>query len=212
MTNTTICPSTILDRVKLILTNPAGCWTTISGENKPAKELLISYTLPLVVMSALAGALGMQIFGVSMAPLGTWRPGIGITISTLVSQTILGIVFPLVSAWIVQKVAAFFNGSATFDKAYSWIVYSSTPCLVGGILNIYPTLGGLASFLGGIAALYIYFKGIPSMVTVAAEKHVIFFISVFGAALVAGVVISFIMDVLLLTTPTGLDPSMITPR
>lgn len=172
----------------------------------------MSYTLPLVVAAALAGALGMQVFGVSMGLLGTWRPTIGVTISTLVSQTVIGIAFPLISAVIVQKVAAFFNGSATFDKAYSWIVYSSTPCLVGGLFNIYPPLGGLASFLGGIAALYIYFKGIPSMVDIAAEKQVVFFISVFVAALVVAVVISFLMGVLLLTTPTGLDPSMLTPR
>ena len=73
------------------------------------------------------------------------------------------------------------------------------------------TLGGLASFLGGKVALYIYFKGVPSMVKIALEKQVVFFISVFGAALAIVKVISFLMGRLLPTTPTGLDTLMITP-
>ena len=74
------------------------------------------------------------------------------------------------------------------------------------------SLGVLASFLGGKVALYIYFKGVPSMVKHALEKQVVFFISVFRAALAIVKVISFLMGRLLPTTPTGLDTLMITPR
>ena len=70
----------------------------------------------------------------------------------------------------------------------------------------------LASFLGGKVALRIYFKGVPSMVKNALEKQVVFFISVFGAALAIVKVISFLMGRLLPTTPAGLDTLMITPR
>ena len=74
------------------------------------------------------------------------------------------------------------------------------------------SLGGLASLLGGKVALYIYFKGVPSMVKISLEKQVVFFISVFRAALATGAVISFLVGRLLPTTPTGLDTLMITPR
>jgi len=73
-------------------------------------------------------------------------------------------------------------------------------------------LGVLASLLGGKVALCIYFKGVPSMVKIALEKQVVFFISIFGAALATGDFISFLMGRLLSTTPTGLDTLMITPR
>lgn len=73
-------------------------------------------------------------------------------------------------------------------------------------------LGMLASFLGGKVALCIYFKGVPSIVEIALEKQVVFFISVFQAALTTGAVISFLVGRLLPTTPTGLDALMITPR
>ena len=73
-------------------------------------------------------------------------------------------------------------------------------------------LGVLASFLGRKVALCIYFNGVPSVVKIALEKQVVFFIYVFGAALATGAVISFLMGRLLPTTPTGLDTLMITPR
>lgn len=73
-------------------------------------------------------------------------------------------------------------------------------------------LGVLASFLGGKVALYIYFKVVPSIVKITLERHVVFFISVFRAALATGAVISFLVGRLLPTTPTGLDTLMITPR
>ncbi len=43
------------------------------------------------------------------------------------------------------------------------------------------SLGVLASLLGGKVALCIYFRGVQSMVKIALEKQVGFFISIFGA-------------------------------
>lgn len=192
MTNTTVCPSSILAQAKSIMTNPSGCWTSISGESKDPKQLTISYLLPLTVAGAIAAAIGLLVFGTNVG-LITFRPSVGQVIGSTIFKVAVGTLVPFVGAWVIARVSGFFNGSADFTKTFTWLVYSSTPCLLGGLLAVHPGLGALAAFIGGIFALYVCYKGVTPMLSIPESSAIPFVAVAIISLLVVSVLTAFVL-------------------
>ncbi len=105
----------------------------------------------------------------NIGPLGTWRPPL---VQYLLSQIIfgiLGVFMMFVGSLILQKLAAFFQGTVTSDRAFSFLAHAMLPMLVGNLLAIYPLLGifGIVFAIIGLCALYF---GTPVMTTIANNK------------------------------------------
>jgi hypothetical protein len=211
MTNTKICPSSILSRTKLILTDPIGSWSTISGESTPPKELTTSFLLPLVAAGAVAAALGKAIFGIEIPGLGTWRPSLSMTLANLVSDVALRTLFPFVGAWLVVKIAEYFGGITDYSKSFRWVIYGSTPCLAAGLLGIVPPVGAIASLLCGFYALYISYQGIMPMLGVPEPNRVPFIACTIISFIVASFILALVFGVVTYSMPSDLSPSMVAP-
>ena len=65
----------IIARVKNILLTPRTEWPVISAEAKTSAEVWMGYVAPLVAISAIAGGLGMMLFGIHVPLLGTSASG-----------------------------------------------------------------------------------------------------------------------------------------
>jgi len=159
----------LINRAKLVILSPKECWQTISQETHTPKELLRSTVVPLTLAGILCSTIGMQIFGMNMGPLGTWRPPL---VQYLLSQIVFGIVgvcMIFVGSFILQKLAEFFQGTVSSDRAFSLLAHAMLPVLIGNLLAIYPLLGifGIVFGIIGLCALY---WGTPAMTTVASNK------------------------------------------
>ena len=176
MSTNTICPNLIINRIKLVITSPVQCWTTISSENKTAKELFISLALPTLVVATICSQLGLLIFG-QPGLLGQWHPSLSGLLSQGVFQIIIGAAMPFALAWLIEKLASFFQGKANYDRAYGWIIHASLPQLVGTMLTIFPPIGAPLSILFSIYALYVLYKGLPSMLEIPITQRIPFFIT-----------------------------------
>lgn len=161
--------SALINRCKLVILSPKECWQTIAQETPTPKELLRSTVVPLMVAGIVCSTIGMQVFGMNMGPLGTWRPPL---VQYLLSQIVFGVVgvgMMFVGSLILQKLTAFFQGTVTSDRAFSFLAHAMIPMLVGNLLAIYPLLGifGIVFAVIGLCALYF---GTPVMTTVASNK------------------------------------------
>ncbi len=87
-----------------------------------------------------------------------------------------------ISSLIIQKLAGFFHGSATPDRAFSLVAHSMLPTLVGSLLAIYPLLGifGIVFTALSLSALY---HGAPVMTTVSSSK-ILGFIAAFIVSMI----------------------------
>lgn len=84
---------------------------------------------------------------------------------------------PFALAWLIEKLAPFFQGKANYDRSYSWIIHASIPQLVGTMLTIFPPIGAPLSILFSIYALYVLYKGLPSMLEIPVTQRIPFFIT-----------------------------------
>jgi len=188
--------SAIINRAKLVILSPKECWQTISKESHNPKDLLRSTVVPLMIAGIICSTIGMQVFGMNLGPLGTWRPPL---FQYLISQIVFGVVGVVgifISAIVLQKLAGFFQGAATSDRAFSLIAHAMLPMLVGNLLAIYPLLGVLGIIFSIISLCALYF-GAPMMTTVTSNKTLgfvaAFLVSMILVSIVMGGVVTFMM-------------------
>lgn len=179
----------IFARVKGIIVAPVNEWVAIVNEEKSQKKLLLGYLLPLALVAAVATFIGYTLVGEDN-PLGRiigpmW--GLKYAILELVNL-VLG---AYLCAFIVAFFAPGFGAVKNFGKAFSLVVYSYTPMLAAGILNIFPFLG-FVTLLAGIYSLYILYIGLKPMIGVPNEKTTTFFIIVLVAAVVINSVVPMV--------------------
>lgn len=186
--------NTIINRAKLVILSPKLCWQTIAQETHTPKELLRTTIIPLILAGIACSTIGMQVFGMNLGPLGTWRPPLFQYLISQIAAGVIGVAMIFISSIILQKLAQFFQGSATPDKAFSLIAHSMLPALVGGLLAFYPLLGifGIVFTIISLLALY---HGAPVMTTVSGDKSLGF---------IAAFIVSMILTSIVIYGATGM--------
>lgn len=159
----------LIEKAKLVILSPKECWQKISNENTPPKELVQTIIAPLLVVGVVLSVVGLQVFGIYMGPLGTWRPPFFPHLFSQIGFAIISVVMLYVSAFIVQKLAGLFHGTATPERAFSLVTHAVLPMMVGNLLAFYPILGILGLVFTVISVIALY-HGIPAMTTVAPNK------------------------------------------
>jgi hypothetical protein len=178
----------LIEKAKLVILSPKECWQKISNENTPPKELVQSIVTPLLVLSVVLSVVGLQVFGIYMGPLGTWRPPLFPHLFSQIGFAIISVVMLYVSAFIVQKLAGLFHGTATPERAFSLVTHAVLPMMVGNLLAFYPILGILGLVFTVISVIALY-HGIPAMTTVAPNKTLGFIAAYICIMILASLVI-----------------------
>ncbi|MFN4897183.1 MAG: Yip1 family protein [Pseudomonadota bacterium] len=180
--------SAVFNRCKLVLLSPKECWQTISQEAHTPQALLRSTLIPLLLAGILCATIGMQLFGMNMGPLGTWRPAFFQYLVAQIASGVLGIAMLFIGAWLMQKLAQFFQGSVSFDRAFSLLGHASLPMLVAGLLTIYPLLGALG-IVCTVIGLYALYHGSIAMTSVARNKALGFLAAFLVSMLLTSIVV-----------------------
>ena len=178
----------LIERAKLTILSPKECWQKISNENTSPKELVRSVVAPLLVLGVVLSVIGLQVFGIYMGPLGTWRPPFFPHLFSQIGFAIISVVMLYVSAFIVQKLAELFHGTATPERAFSLVTHAVLPMMVGNLLAVYPILGILGLVFTVISLITLY-HGIPVMTTVAPNKTLGFIAAYICIMILASLVI-----------------------
>jgi hypothetical protein len=203
MTNQNFSFPFFADRLKLVLQNPKGCWSTIAGEQRQPKELVMKLALPAAIIAAVCNMIGMVVFGISLGPMGTIRPGFGYALSVALQSIVFGVVGPFVYAFVAQKVSSFCDGSSDFSRAYSWGLHATLVGVVGGVAMLYPPIGTIVGFFCGFYSLYVAYVGIGEMLNVPEAKRIPFFVGVLIGCVVVGATLTMVLGILMVGSLAG---------
>jgi hypothetical protein len=201
----------IINRAKLVLTEPKGCWGTIKSEPATVKSIYMGWILPMAGISALCLTLGMAMWGTSVMGI-TVTPGMGHSIKVGLSTFLMQCLSIFVTAQILSILAPKFGGQSSVDSALKLVAYSSTASLVAGMLNILPVPGvSLLGMVLGLYAIYAFYSGIGSMLSVPENKKLVYtVVSVLAIIVVMFVLNMVLVGVLGIDSLTGADMSKIT--
>lgn len=180
----------LIGRVQRLLLSPASEWDAIDKETSDMAAIYKNYVGPLVIASAVAGMIGMIVFGVGF--------GFGININirmspfTALTNAVVTIVLSLamvyILALIIDALAPTFGAQKNFGQAFKVAAYAPTAGWVGGLLQIIPALGIIGA-LFGLYSLYLLFVGLPKLMKPAADKGAIYTVAVIVCAIVLAIVV-----------------------
>ena len=176
----------IIARVKEILLTPKAAWPVIETEATSTAALYTQYIMILAAIQAVAGFIGMSLFGVSAMGVTVRVP-----LVTGLVQMVLGyglaLVMVYVMALIADALAPKFGGQKNTMNALKLIAYSGTAAMVGGVFAIIPALG-ILTLIAGLYSLYLLYLGVPTLMKVPQEKALPYTVVLVVCAIVIGVV------------------------
>jgi hypothetical protein len=181
----------IVTRVKEMLLAPQATWPVIEGEQTDTATLYAQYVMILAAIPAVAGFIGMSIFGVSGFGVSMRVP----LMSGLVQMVLgygLGLAMVYVLALIADFLAPKFGGQQNPMSALKLIAYSSTASMVGGIFALIPALGVLG-LVASLYSLYTLYLGVPTLMKVPQEKSVVYTVVLVVCAIVVGVIMGTVL-------------------
>ncbi|HXZ48535.1 MAG TPA: Yip1 family protein [Usitatibacter sp.] len=181
----------LIDRAKNILLSPKAEWEAIAAQTTPDAQVIVGYVLPLAVVAALAGFIGVCLVGVSAPFVGTFRMGIGWGLATAVYQLVMAVIMVYVMAFIIDALAPTFGAQKGLSQALKVSVYAYTPVWVVSIVKIIPMLGVLV-LLAALYAIYLLYLGLQRVMKAPKEKAA----GYTAVVVIAGIVIAIVIGVI----------------
>jgi len=181
----------LIGRVKDILTKPDPTWDVIDGEPATIAGIYRGYVIPLAAIPAVAGFIGLAVFGAGVPGLVTFRP----SPVWLAAQAIVGYALALamcyVMALIIEALAPNFGGTKDRVQAFKVAAYASTASWVAGVFSIIPMLA-IVGLLGALYSLFLLYKGLPKLMKTPEDKALPYTIIVVVVAILVSIVIGVV--------------------
>src|SRR5437879_4750839 len=185
----------LVDRTKSILLSPQQEWQAIDEEETSIGGLVTGYVVPLAAIGPVASLIGMEIFGISVPSVGTYRVPIGAAVRQGIAQYVMALVGVFVLALIIDKLAPYFRVEENRYQALKVAAYSSTPVWVMGIVGLFPMLN-ILRLLGLLYSLYLLYLGLTPLMNVPQHKAMGYTVVVIMSAVLLFFVIGFIVGLL----------------
>lgn len=181
----------LVDRVKAILLTPQKEWPVIESESATPASLYTGYIIPLAAIPAVAGFIGMSLFGVRV--LGaSFKVPMATGLTTAVVNYVLTLAGVFVLALIIDALAPSFGGQKSQIQALKLAAYASTASWLAGIFLIIPALSILS--IVGVYSLYLMFLGLPVLMKSPPDKSLVYTIVVILGAIILYAVIGVIVS------------------
>ncbi len=194
----------IINTAKQFILSPKSEWEVVKNDKENAHQHVMTYVLPLALISAVAifigvGLIGYRVLGYRVQSISG---GLAQAIMSLAS-ILIGV---YLSGFVIHKLAPTFDTTVSLDKGVKLVGFSYTAILLAGILNIFPPLA-FFTFLGGLYSLYILYIGFKPMTNVSDEKSTSFFfvslLVIVGVYIIIGMILAGIIGVLGFTALRG---------
>jgi hypothetical protein len=181
----------LVARVKALLLRPSPTWDEIDLEPATVAGLFKGWVLPLAAIPAVAGAVGLLVFGFSGGFMGfgySFRPSPAWVLGNALLQYGLGVALVFVVGVVVNGLAKTFGGVQDHTQAMKVAAYAPTASWVAGAAMILPQLW-IVALLGGLYSLYLLYLGLPKLMKTPAERKLPYFAAVVAVAILASIVI-----------------------
>lgn len=186
----------IINTAKQFIVNPKSEWDVVKEDNSTASQHVITYVLPLALISAVAIFIGVGLIGYRVLGYRIQSVSGGLAQAIMSLASILIGVY--VSGFVIHKLAPTFDTTVSLDKSVKLVGFSYTAILLAGVLNIFPPLA-FFTFLGGLYSLYILYTGFKPMTNVSDEKSTSYFIVsllvIVGVYVIIGMILAGIIGV-----------------
>ncbi|GAB3432721.1 Yip1 family protein [Niabella aquatica] len=160
--------TSLIDRVKNILTNPKAEWEVIKEEPATLKGLLTSYVIPLSLLSAIATFLKFFVF----SPVF----GIVYALAYTVFAVVVTVLVFVIAVYVIDALATSFKSEKDISRSAQLVAYSGTAGYVAGIFSFIPVLGGLLSLAGAVYSIYLFYLGVGPLKKTPDDQKVIYII------------------------------------
>ncbi|ANP45244.1 Yip1 family protein [Candidatus Viadribacter manganicus] len=180
----------LVERVKNILLTPQAEWDKIDAEPADVNKIYMGYVLPLAVLGAICGFIGMSVFGLNLFGT-TYRVPMVTGAVTAVMQVVMGLVGVFVMAFIANALAPTFGSQQNMGQAHKLAAYGSTAGFLAGVFAIFPPIAMLG--IVGLYSLYLIYVGLPKMMKTPEDKRIGYFLSIIVVAIIAGVILNVLM-------------------
>ena len=193
----------VIARAKEILLTPKLAWPVIATEETNTAALYTQYVMILAAIPAVAGFIGMSIFGVS-------GPGVTLRVPLMsgLIQMVLGYGLSLAMVYIVALIAdalaPHFGGQKNPMNALKLVAYSSTAGMIGGIFALIPALG-ILTLVAALYSLYLLYLGVAALMKVPQEKVMAYTAVLVVCAIVVGVIAGTVLGTISGRPTTGMS-------
>lgn len=160
----------LVQRVQDILLKPKDTWPVIATEPGDAATLYKDYLVYLALVPAVAGFIGMSLFGIGGFGFSVRVPIVSGLISMVVGF-VLSLVAVFVLGLIANALAPTFGGTKDPVNALKLVAYGSTAGFLGGIFSLVPQLS-ILGLLASLYSIYLIFTGLPVLMKCPQEKAV----------------------------------------
>ena len=179
----------IIERVKNILITPKTEWEVIDSEAATPQSLLMSYVLPLAVVSAVGNVLQGFLFAGALSLNYFLVMALIAFIGTVLTY--------YVSIYIIDALSTSFASEKDINKTAQLVAYSRTPGYVAGLLVFIPVLGPILAIVAWIYSIYIMYLGLGPLKKTPEDKKVVYLIVSFILIFIVAMVIGAILGVVL---------------
>ncbi|HKP79051.1 MAG TPA: Yip1 family protein [Phenylobacterium sp.] len=184
-----------ISRALSLLLTPGQAWDRIAEAPAPTGVLFRAYAIPMAAPMAaippVCSVFGVLVFGFNIANIGLHMSVVG-----LILGAVVGYLLTLAMIWalgaFVDLAAPAFGGMRGRQAAMNLVVYAATASWVGGLAEIYPSLGIPVGILAGLYSLYALYQGLPTMMGVPEDRR----LTAFAAVLVAILLLAVARDMI----------------
>ena len=180
-----------ISRALSLLLTPGQAWDRIAEAPAPTGVLFRAYAIPMAAIPSVCSVFGVLVFGFNIANIGLHMSVVG-----LILGAVVGYVLTLAMIWalgaFVDLTAPAFGGMRGRQAAMNLVVYAATASWVGGLAEIYPSLGIPVGILAGLYSLYALYQGLPAMMGVPEDRR----LTAFAAMLIATLLLAVARDMI----------------
>ena len=181
----------LVNRVRNILLSPAAEWPVIEREQDTVASIYMKYVLILAAIPAVAGFIGMSVFGIGGFGVRFRMPFVAGLVQMVLSYGMSLAMF-YVLALIVDALAPTFGGQKNPVQAFKVVAYSMTAAMVAGIFSILPALA-ILGLLGALWSIWLLYNGLPVLMKAPKDKAIGYTAVVVICGIVVGVVIGAVV-------------------
>ncbi len=184
----------LADRAKNIIMTPKTEWPVVASETPDVGGIATGYAIPLILLSTIASFIGSAFLGGTISGNSAIMYGVAMALVTLMTA-LIGL---FLSAMVLKVLAPTFDSNPDFGRAFQTAAYAATPGWVAGILTVIPILGGLLAIVGGLYGIYLYYLGLPHVMSTPKEKVIGYMVVAAIVMIVVGVVLALILTPIML--------------
>src|SRR5947209_7831962 len=191
----------------LVLFSPAETWDRISGAQRRFSYILLTYLLPVMIVSCFVEGAGLHLWGKwggEVSHLRKWPVNEVIVLET--GQLVVLLVIVFFNSALVKSVGETFHSRHTLLQAFTVIAYGLFPFLLARMLNAFSEITPWVSWIIGILlTIGVMYHGVPRVMLPDPAHAFGLYMSASLLLLLSTGLLELVLDFLLTGTPEKLE-------